>query len=75
MNEEHIERLVSATRWLVERSPTGYADGDEVAHVAEVPTEKAVAYHAMREAERRGLLECESWKGSMGLPVFVRTPF
>lgn len=75
MNEEHIERLVRAARWLAEQSPTGYANGDEVARVAEVPTENAVAYHAMREAERRGLLECESWQGSMRLPAFVRIPY
>jgi len=67
--EERVQRLVKATRWLADQSSTGYVSGEDVARAAEIPTDDAIAYHALREAERRGLLECEAWQGGMGLPA------
>jgi hypothetical protein len=60
-------RMISAGR-------DGDVDGEDVARELGRDPDDLDVYYALREAQRRGDLECDAWRGGMGNPGFVRLP-
>lgn len=71
-DEELIQRAVNAARRLAQESPSGETSGKEIADALELDPGDSALYDALRVAQRRGRLDCESWEGGMGLPATIR---
>jgi hypothetical protein len=70
-----MQRLYDAALVLCNASVDGFVDGADIAREAGENPDDAAVYHAMRELEHRGRLDCHrSWRGGMGLPSMVRLP-
>ncbi len=67
-----VAAVTAAAFRLISASRSGDVEGDDIA--AEVDAESIDVYDALREAVRRGDLECLGWAGGMGLPSIVRLP-
>jgi hypothetical protein len=68
------QEVTDAAFRLISASRTGDVEGNDIA--LEVGRERGDVdvYYALREAARRGELECQAWEGGMGLPGIVRLP-
>lgn len=73
-NQEQVQAIIEAARRLTEESLSGSVSGEEVAKEAGVSAEGVEAYYAFREAEKRGALVIQGWRGGMGLPYEVSLP-
>lgn len=71
-DEQLQEQLLDTARRLAADSRTGDVDGEDVARELGCDPNDAALYDAFRVAEHRGELECQAWRGGMGLPAMVR---
>jgi hypothetical protein len=71
---DFTKEVTDAALKLISASRTGEVEGDEIAREAGRESGDIDVYYALREADRRGDLECRGWEGGMGLPGIVRLP-
>jgi hypothetical protein len=68
-----VEAVIVTTQKLVSESVHFETDGESILAAIDEPVEKSDLYHAMKEAYRRGAIDCY-WQGGMELPVMVKLP-
>lgn len=73
-NEEHVQAIIDSAGRLIDASSTGRAGGATIAREAGLEPNGADAYHAFREAERRGAIAFSGWKGGLRGPYDVERP-
>ena len=71
---ELTKEVTDAALRLISASRSGDVDGEQVAREIGRDPDDTDVYYALREADRRGDIQCEAWRGGMGLPAFVRLP-
>jgi hypothetical protein len=71
-----MKSLTDAAYRLISATTSGEVDGVDVAReIGRDPEDpNAELHHAFWNINRRGDLECDGWRGGMGLPYRVRLP-
>lgn len=66
--------VMHAAQQLIEESVSGEIDGTDIARAIGRDPDDIQLYYVLRDADRRGDLECPAWRGGMALPAIVRLP-
>lgn len=70
--EEILEEAVQIAARLCSESRLFETDGESVSAEFAQPVDESDLYHALKEADRRGLISAY-WPGGMALPEQIRT--
>jgi hypothetical protein len=71
---DFAREVMEAACRLISASRTGDVEEVEIAREVGREADDMDVYYALREADRRGDLDCTAWQGGLGLPAMVRLP-